>query len=450
MIDLSRIYPLNTKEYHSGPIIYWMDRDIRITDNWALLYAQEKAKEHHTFVIIVYNLVENFLGGNKRSFEYKVSCLDFAYSTAKEYALPFFVINDTKNGQESAQKLLTFLKEHNAGMIITDFSPLTISRNWKNELKKVLEIPFTCVDSHNIVPWNIASDKREFAAYTLRPKLHKKIQLYLTEFPKIELQSTPKDYLQNSPLFKKENIQKSELWQHPQKMLDHFLEHKESYNDRNNPNKLGQSKLSPALHFGTICSQTVILALLKKANLPLDSIQSLLLDKENPLSQFIEEIFVRKELADNFCWHAPDYENISCFPDWTKKTQEIHKQDIRDFLYTQETFEQAKTHDTLWNAAQNQLLKTGKMHGFMRMYWAKKILEWTKNPQEALTIAIYLNDTYSIDGRDPNGYTGICWSIGGVHDRAWFDRSVFGQVRYMNANGCKAKFNVLEYCEKWK
>ena len=124
-----------------------------------------------------------------------------------------------------------------------------------------------------------------------------------------------------------------------------------------------------------------------------------------------------------------------------------HRNDKRDFLYNLDAFENSDTHDDLWNAAQNQMKLNGKMHGYMRMYWAKKILEWTKSPEEAFQIAIELNDRYELDGRDPNGYTGVAWSIGGIHDRPWFERPVFGKIRYMNYNGCKRKFDVKKYIE---
>ena len=127
----------------------------------------------------------------------------------------------------------------------------------------------------------------------------------------------------------------------------------------------------------------------------------------------------------------------------------MHRKDKREYLYTLKEFEEGRTHEALWNAAQLEMVKTGKMHGYMRMYWAKKILEWTESPEEAMKVAIYLNDTYELDGRDPNGYAGIAWSIGGVHDRAWFERPVFGQIRYMNANGAKSKFDTDAYIAAW-
>jgi deoxyribodipyrimidine photo-lyase len=163
---------------------------------------------------------------------------------------------------------------------------------------------------------------------------------------------------------------------------------------------------------------------------------------------FLEELIIRKELSDNYCYYCRDYDNFNGFPDWSKGSLNEHRKDKREFIYSLEEFEQAKTHDELWNAAQKEMINTGKMHGYMRMYWAKKIFEWSHTPEEAIETAIYLNDKYELDGRDPNGYTGIAWSIGGVHDRAWFDREVFGKVRYMNYNGCKSKFNVDAYIKK--
>jgi deoxyribodipyrimidine photo-lyase len=140
-----------------------------------------------------------------------------------------------------------------------------------------------------------------------------------------------------------------------------------------------------------------------------------------------------------------NYDNFEGFHKWAKETLNEHRNDEREYTYSLEQFENAETHDDLWNAAQLEMVKTGKMHGFMRMYWAKKILEWTKTPEQALEFGIYLNDKYELDGRDPNGYVGVAWSIGGVHDRAWGERPVFGKIRYMNYNGCKRKFDVNKY-----
>ena len=191
--------------------------------------------------------------------------------------------------------------------------------------------------------------------------------------------------------------------------------------------------MSPYFHFGHISTQRVALEI-KNSSL-----------KNEDKNSFLEEMIVRRELSDNFCEYEPNYDYFEGFHSWAKKTLNEHRDDERDYLYPKEQFEEAKTHDPLWNAAQNQMREQGKMHGYMRMYWAKKILEWSPSPEIAMQIAIELNDKYELDGRDPNGYAGIAWSIGGVHDRAWFERPVYGKIRYMNYNGCKTKFNVNSY-----
>ena len=161
-------------------------------------------------------------------------------------------------------------------------------------------------------------------------------------------------------------------------------------------------------------------------------------------SSFLEELVVRRELADNFCYYNAHYDQFDGFPK-AKETLREHQKDRREYIYTPKEMEAAQTHDDLWNAAQLEKVYRGKMHGYLRMYWAKKILEWTQSPQDALQVAIYLNDRYELDGRDPNGYTGIAWSIGGLHDRAWKERAIFGKVRYMSYNGMKSKFDLKMY-----
>jgi deoxyribodipyrimidine photo-lyase len=166
--------------------------------------------------------------------------------------------------------------------------------------------------------------------------------------------------------------------------------------------------------------------------------------REN-IDAFIEELFVRRELAENFCFRNEHYDTFEGIPAWAKSTLADHAGDRRDYLYTAEEFESARTHDPIWNAAQTGLVRRGTIHGYMRMYWAKKILEWSPNPAVAFDVAVMLNDRYALDGRDPNGYTGIAWSIGGLHDRPWFERPVYGKIRYMNASGCSRKFDVGRY-----
>ena len=216
-------------------------------------------------------------------------------------------------------------------------------------------------------------------------------------------------------------------------ILGSFIDSKlTNYDERkNDPNFQQLSNLSPYLHFGQISAQRIALELTGHPN----------------ADNFLEQCIIRRELSDNFCYYNKQYDNFNGFPQWAKKSLNDHRNDPREYIYSYDEYENCATHDNLWNAAQMEMKIKGKMHGYMRMYWAKKILEWSDEPESALQIAIDLNDKYSLDGRDPNGYTGIAWSIGGVHDRPWFERPVFGKVRYMNFNGCKRKFDVDSYID---
>ena len=236
----------------------------------------------------------------------------------------------------------------------------------------------------------------------------------------------PVDWIKSGEHFAKERL----------KSLSQSFDDYDEY--RNDPTKNALSNLSPYFHYGQLSSQRAILEI-KKFNLP-----------KNVKEAFIEQVLIRKELADNFCEYENNYDYFEGFHPWAQKTLNEHRNDEREYLYPKEQFEEAKTHDSLWNAAQIQMISTGKMHGYMRMYWAKKIMEWSSSPETAQQIAIELNDKYQLDGRDPNGYTGIAWSIGGIHDRAWFERPVYGKIRYMNFNGCKSKFDVDKYIKMYE
>jgi len=230
------------------------------------------------------------------------------------------------------------------------------------------------------------------------------------------------------------------------KVLKDFINFKlENYaKDKNDPVKTALSNLSAYLHFGQISSLRVALNINKTIKSRHAPTSDLDISKQN----FFEEMIIRKELSDNFCFYNKNYKNLTGAKNWAQKTLNNHDQDIREIIYTLEELEHSKTHDPAWNAAQKEMVSFGKMHGYMRMYWAKKILEWTLSPEKALEYAIYLNDKYSLDGYDPNGYVGILWSITGLHDKPWFNRPIFGQIRYMNYNGLKRKFKIERYIEK--
>jgi deoxyribodipyrimidine photo-lyase len=436
-----RVRALNSAPLQPGAIIYWMNRDQRAHDNWALLYAAERALTEKRPLQVVFCLTPHFLGATWRAYSAMLTGLRETEKILRTHHIPFIILLGA-----APDVLPTYLAKHQVGGVVTDFSPLRLPRAWREQIAKNIKIPLYEVDAHNIVPCWIASPKQEYGAYTLRPKITKLLPHFLEAFPL--LPSFPeKNGVGHAPVDWEEVVKSLKVdravlevtsfvpgERAAHECLKTFIHTAlQAYDEaRNDPNCSGQSGLSPYLHFGQISAQRVALEINK-------------LPSSVSTQAFLEELIVRRELADNFCYYNPKYDTVEGFPEWAKKNLEAHKADPREYMYTETQFEQAHTHDELWNAAQRQLVTTGKMHGYMRMYWAKKILEWTPDAATAMRYAIYLNDRYELDGRDPNGYAGIAWSIGGVHDRAWFTRPVFGTIRYMNARGAAGKFDVAEY-----
>lgn len=414
-----------------GPVIYWMSRDQRVHDNWALLYAQEKAIEKHEQLIVIFCLVSSYLNAPLRHYDFMLKGLIEVNQELNKYNIPFQI----RFGDPS-DIIPEYVNEVKAGLLVTDFDPLKIKQTWKNSVKNKISIPFLEVDAHNIVPCFYASPKQEFAAYTFRPKINRLLPEFLTEFPEVKKMGANVKMTSFGKMSSFSEMLSSLVLDHSVKPVDwiipreskaidlmnHFIEEKlYLYNsDRNFPDKDAQSKLSPYLHYGQLSAQRIVL-----------NINHSPVDPEISAS-FLEELIVRRELSDNFCFYNPNYDNFEGFPAWAKETLNLHRADKRETIYSLEQLEKSQTHDSLWNSSQIQMVTKGKMHGYLRMYWAKKILEWTTSPEQAMEFAIYLNDKYELDGRDPNGYTGIAWSIGGVHDRAWGEREVFGKVRYMS------------------
>ncbi len=440
-----RVRRLQERPPKPGPVVYWMSRDQRADDNWALLFSQELAFQRKSPLAVVFCLAPQFLGATIRQYGFMLKGLKETEKNLKDKNIPFFLLRGSP-----PEEIHRFIAQNKVGILVTDFDPLRIKKTWKKGVADKITIPFYEVDAHNIVPCWLASPKLEFAAYTFRPKLKRRLTEFLDEFPKLKKHSFPWkekireiDWNEIKKDLKVDGNVKEVEWIMPgsmaaKQMLEHFIGKKLSSYDskRNDPNQLGQSNLSPYLHFGQISAQRIALEV-KKAK-----------GHEKDKEAYLEELLVRRELSDNFCFHNKDYDNFRGFPDWAKKTLDEHRKDKREFLYSLQQFETAQTHDDLWNAAQMEMVKTGKMHGYMRMYWAKKILEWTRSPEEALKIAIILNDRYELDGRDPNGYVGVAWSIGGVHDRAWFPRPVFGKIRFMSYKGAQSKFDIQAYIFK--
>ncbi|MGD9977543.1 MAG: deoxyribodipyrimidine photo-lyase [Bacteroidales bacterium] len=439
-----RVRELKAGSNLPGPVVYWMSRDQRVNDSWAVIYSIAKANELDVPICVAFTLSPAFLGANLRHYDFMLSGLRKVEAELLDRGIGFTLLRGNP-----ADTLPGYINSIKASLLVSDFDPLQVKLEWKRQVNDRIATPHHEVDAHNIIPCWLASEKLEFGAYTFRPKIKRLLSSFLVDYPAAKV---------NRPCVanqKSTNWHEVVSWLNPfnpvkpigwllpgedesLKVLKLFLREKLSgySTGRNNPNLEWQSNLSAYLHFGQISAQRVAIEVIRT-----DAPRA---DKE----AFLEELIVRKELSDNFCCYNPAYSRFAGFPDWARETHKIHRFDVRQYLYTTHELEYSKTHDSLWNAAQNEMVVTGKMHGYMRMYWAKKILEWSTCPEEAMRMAIFLNDKYSIDGRDPNGYAGIAWSIGGVHDRAWPERPIFGKVRYMNFEGCRRKFDVDAYIAK--
>jgi deoxyribodipyrimidine photo-lyase len=445
-VDERRYRPRNEVSVGPGPVVYWMQRDQRVQDNWALLYAAEQAVARDVALMVIFNLVPRFGDTTARHYNFMFSGLEEVEAELTTLNIPFFLLEG-----EPAKTIPNFVAEHKVGEVVTDFNPLRFTDAWRKQVGEKLAVRFTEVDAHNIIPCWVVSDKEEFAAHTFRPKVHRQLAGWLVDFPKLEKQShaAPKALGVDWAALRERVVTDESVlpvdWCTPGTKAGH--EQLESFLDtglgtydenRNDPTLDGQSNLSPYLHFGQIAPQRVALAVKAKKGISAEAREA-----------YLEELIVRRELTDNYCFYNPHYDQVAGAHEWAQKTIAEHADDEREYLYTKKQLEEGETHDELWNAMQAELVTRGKMHGWCRMYWAKKILEWTKDTQTAIDIALYLNDKYHLDGTDPNGVVGVMWSIAGVHDRAWTERPIFGKIRYMNFNGAKRKFDVPAYIAKY-
>jgi deoxyribodipyrimidine photo-lyase len=438
MIDIRREFQLNPDStYFGGNVIYWMTRDQRVQDNWAMLKAKTLAESRQSSFAVVFCLTPDYPYMQNQHYRFMLDGLREVEDELENLKIPFFLLYG-----DPAKEITKFVNQNNIQAVVTDFSPLKYPRLKQSELAQTIDVPLIEVDTHNIVPCRTASHKEEFAARTIRPKINSLLDQFLVDIPEMGRQkfdwngvTTYTDWDRVTSSYGEPNKHFPAGTKAANQLMQKFLtKGLENYSSQSNdPNKGRESNLSPYLNFGSISAQRLAL-----------NVREAFWSEED-INAFSEQLIIRKELTDNYCLYNDKYDSIQGAHNWAKTTLSEHWDDTRSYVYSYEQLESAKTHDELWNAAQLEMLKTGKMHNYMRMYWAKKILEWTENPEIAFETAISLNDKYALDGRDPNGYVGVAWSICGVHDRAWQKRPVFGKIRYMSYNGCKSKFNINEY-----
>lgn len=448
-------------------VVYWMQRDVRTADNWALLFAAHLAATREVPLRVVYSLppppppqppTESSatmppdlvdLPMTVRHGMFLLGGLECVHAELLEWRIPLYVVMAASRHDVGKDVCRTVCEQLHGDTVVADFSPLRHHREWIElqaaPLLRQAGVALYQVDAHNVVPVWMASDKREYGARTIRPKIHKQYGAYLQKFPTLsEFELTGNQNIE-LPAFKRvvyEDYMKMDAtvgeleWAKPGttaglEQAQSFFKNGLSKFDtlRNNPNERSVcSNLSPWINHGHVSFQRLAMAV-KKLN-----------KYATGTAAYIEEGIVRRELSDNYVFYEPHrYDSLAAAYEWAQETLQAHANDPREYVYTLGEFERGETHDDLWNAAQLQAVRDGKMHGFLRMYWAKKILEWTESPEVALKTALYLNDKFNIDGRDPNGFVGVGWSIMGIHDMGWKEREVFGKIRFMNYAGCKRK-----------
>lgn len=309
MINEKRIRLIKNGSETGGPIIYWISRDQRVNDNWALLFTQNLALEKKRSLAVVFSLVPKFLDATLRQYDFMLKGLMEVEQELRKFNIPFFLLTGNP-----AEEILKFLTEHKASVLISDFDPLKIKRKWKNEIAKKIEIQFYEVDAHNIVPCFFASPKQEFGAYTIRPKIYKNLKEFLIEFPELKrmknISGITSDNIDWHSVYNSLDVNKkikAVSWIKPgekaaHKTLKNFIETKfDKYAEtKNDPNANMLSNLSPYLHFGQISTQRIALILGGFGNHP-------------SAEAFLEELIVRRELSDNFCFYNSNYDSFSGF-----------------------------------------------------------------------------------------------------------------------------------------
>ena len=447
-IHASRICQLNqvpvaSREY----VLYWMQQSQRTVWNHALEYSIERANELKQPLLVCFGVTHGYPEANLRHYAFMLEGLSEVGAALEERGIDFTLQHGDPG--DVALKL-----GQRASLIVCDRGYLTPQKAWRRQVADEASCAVVQVESDVVVPVNKASDQAEFAARTLRLKLQQLWPEHLGAVSKLPLHNRqmriapqgldwrePKDFLRKlkidhtvAPVTEYFRGGTSEA----EKIFRRFCSQElHDYKDnRNQPQTSSVSHMSKYLHFGQISPVWLALEVRKHAAAGAQNVKS-----------FIDELLVRRELSMNWVEFNSCYADYESLPEWARATLAEHARDRRPYIYSRAQLEAAETHDPYWNAAMKEMRFTGYMHNHMRMYWGKKILEWTAAPEEAHATALAINNKYFLDGRDANSFANIAW-IFGQHDRPWPERPVFGKVRYMNAAGLERKCHIGAYIAK--
>ena len=444
MVKEERVHYRNSEPVRDGEyVLYWMQQSQRSRYNYALEYAVTRANDLGLPCVVFFAVTPDFPEANKRHYRFMLEGLVETKKNLEARNISFLL--EIADPVERAASLAG-----SAALLVIDQGYLKIQRDWRSRLISKVACMCVEIESDVVVPVETASIKEEYSAATLRRKLMPLLPSFLVlpeeneALAVLKKNKLPRDDFDSPDSILDKLTFKNKIppvdWIYGgtgqgERFLDEFIKNNLKFYDtlRNDPTRDFASHLSPYLHFGQISPVFIALKVMRSGFSAAD--------------KFIDELVVRRELSVNFLYYNTMYDSFEGLSAWAVKTLQEHAVDPRPFIYTLKQFEEGATHDRYWNAAQMELVKTGAMHGYMRMYWGKKILDWTNNPEEAFDVMVALNNRYALDGRDANSYAGIAWCLG-KHDRPWKERPIFGKVRYMNENGLKRKFAIDRYAER--
>jgi deoxyribodipyrimidine photo-lyase len=444
MIPPERIQGLNDAPIRSGRyVLYWMQASQRARCNHALEYAIRQANERKQPLVALFGLTDRYPEAQERHYAFLLEGLRETQQVLRERGVNLLVRRESP--EIAAVRLAA-----DASLVVTDRGYTRLQKAWRHDVAAGAACRVVQVESDVIVPVQVASDKREYSAATLRPKIHRQLSKYLVPLEATPLVRSLLDVPMESWPIEDVDAALADLRidrtagrvraftggaSQANRWLTAFIERKlrRYATERNDPGLDIQSHQSPYLHFGQVGALEIALA-----------IQAARGVSREARDGYLEELIVRRELAINFVHYESHYDAYGSLPAWARRCLAAHGADPRPVTYSAAQLERAATADPYWNAAMREMLITGKMHNYMRMYWGKKILEWTRDPRRAFRGLLTLNNRYFLDGRDPSSFANVAWCFG-LHDRPWGERAIFGQVRYMNAAGLERKFDMGAY-----